>query len=282
MRYLIINADDFGYNAETNKAISELFAKGLITSTSLIAGAPAAKEAATLSVKHNFPVGVHLTINSDEGAPFKSILPSPSLCDKNGVFHYSQKDITFHAKSREVSAEIEAQYQFLKEIGCTVDHCDNHCGTLYGINGRLFFVNAFRFCRDNNLPFRFPRQPDFLRRQFGGKLPAPLGWAMKAIAALGVKMGVKMLDDMITNPFSHPQSYEELRDYYISEIKASKHAVTEVFLHPSYSAGEVVADNGWTKRENELRLLQSGDLLQAAEDCGIELATWYRAFSSQD
>ena len=36
-KFLIINADDFGYNGEQNKAISELYGAGLITSTSVMA-----------------------------------------------------------------------------------------------------------------------------------------------------------------------------------------------------------------------------------------------------
>ena len=34
-KYLIINADDFGYNPQQTKAIDELMRGGLITSTSL-------------------------------------------------------------------------------------------------------------------------------------------------------------------------------------------------------------------------------------------------------
>lgn len=42
-RYLIINADDFGYNPQQTRAIDELFSEGLISSTSLMSVAPDAK-----------------------------------------------------------------------------------------------------------------------------------------------------------------------------------------------------------------------------------------------
>ena len=48
-RYLIINADDFGYNPQQTRAIDELFSEGLISSTSLMSVAPDAKNAATHS-----------------------------------------------------------------------------------------------------------------------------------------------------------------------------------------------------------------------------------------
>ena len=64
-KYLILNADDFGYNEEQTKAICEVYKAGLITSTSLMAVADSASEAATLAVKENITVGIHLTVNSD-------------------------------------------------------------------------------------------------------------------------------------------------------------------------------------------------------------------------
>ena len=36
-KYLILNADDFGYNEEQTKAIREVYKAGLITSTSFMA-----------------------------------------------------------------------------------------------------------------------------------------------------------------------------------------------------------------------------------------------------
>ena len=42
-KYLIINADDFGYNEEQNSAIIELLNDNLITSTSLLAVKPQSK-----------------------------------------------------------------------------------------------------------------------------------------------------------------------------------------------------------------------------------------------
>ena len=44
-KYLIINADDFGYNPQQTKAIDELMRGKLITSTSLMTVAPDAANA---------------------------------------------------------------------------------------------------------------------------------------------------------------------------------------------------------------------------------------------
>lgn len=65
-KYLIINADDFGYNPQQTKAIDELMRGKLITSTSLMTVAPDAANAAELARIGGYPVGVHLTINTDD------------------------------------------------------------------------------------------------------------------------------------------------------------------------------------------------------------------------
>ena len=65
-RYLIINADDFGYNSEQTRAIDELYSEGLISSTSLMSVAPDAKSAAEIACNKNFSIGIHLTLNSEK------------------------------------------------------------------------------------------------------------------------------------------------------------------------------------------------------------------------
>ena len=67
-KYLIINADDFGLNKEQNEAIKDLLKNKLITSTSLMAVASEAKAAVDFAEDIGFPVGVHITLNSDEEA----------------------------------------------------------------------------------------------------------------------------------------------------------------------------------------------------------------------
>jgi predicted glycoside hydrolase/deacetylase ChbG (UPF0249 family) len=60
MRYLVVNADDFGSCSGVNRGIAEAHARGIVTSTSLMVGRPASEEAAL--VARAFPalsVGLH-------------------------------------------------------------------------------------------------------------------------------------------------------------------------------------------------------------------------------
>ena len=155
-KYLIINADDFGYNSQQNSAI-------------LLAVAPNAMDAVEFSKNSKIDVGVHLTINSDnENKKWQSLSNANSF--KNGLPH-KQKDLIFKTKREDVRKELEKQYCFITRNGGTVDHADNHCATLYGINGRRFYIDAFDFCAEHKLPYRFPKISGFIERQFGRKVP---------------------------------------------------------------------------------------------------------------
>ncbi|HRT81963.1 MAG TPA: ChbG/HpnK family deacetylase [Oscillospiraceae bacterium] len=274
-KYLIINADDFGVNEPTNRAIVELFESKLITSSSLLTVAKNSEQACDLSANQNFSLGVHLTLNSDTADdPWYSNSGAASLGGSSGLW-YNQKRLALKAKSSEVTEELEAQYNFMISHGIKPDHADSHCGTLYGINGRLFFINAFKFCKKYSLPFRFPRNPDFLRRQLNGKLPSVLKCIHAKIVSIADKYEVLLPDDIITNPYSIKkiESYDNLRSHYLGELHALKSGISEIFMHPSYPL-DSGTEGEWLKREFELRLLQSGDLLVEAKKQNIEICSW--------
>ena len=272
-KYLIINADDFGYNPSQNAAIKELLEKGLITSTSLMSVADESVDAVYFSKEKAFSVGVHLTINSDdESRKWHSITGAKSL-GRDGL-PSKQKNLTFKAKRRDVRAELEAQYRFITDKGAVVDHADNHCGTLYGINGRRFFLDAFDFCSEHGLPFRFPKTPGFLERQLGMKIPKSIVALQKAIVYSGEKRNVKLLDDLVSNPYSleRIKNYDSLREYYLNAVDNCVDGITEIFLHPAFPYEQ--GGKEWKKRVFEYELLKSGDLLQRAKEREVQVVSW--------
>lgn len=272
-KYLIINADDFGLNHEQNKAIKDLLKNKLITSTSLMSVAPMAKDATDFARDFSVPVGVHITLNSDEKDELYQSLTGAESLGKNGLWCES-KYLTFKAKRKDVRAELEAQYRYIKGSGATIDHADSHCGTVYGINGRRFYLDAFDFCKEHKLPFRFPKTVGFLERQIGMKIPAPIVKIQQMIVRSAEKRGVKLLDDLVSNPWSMDRikDYETLKKYYLDAVDNCIDGVTEIFLHPALP-NEIYGKN-WQKRDFEYRLLKSGDLLEKAKDKGIEVVGW--------
>lgn len=92
-RYLIINADDFGYSYSINRGIIEAHINGIVTSTSVMVDAIAAHEAKDLTEYAGLSIGLHFEI----------------------------KEIV------NVAAELERQIvKFINIVGRQPDHIDTH------------------------------------------------------------------------------------------------------------------------------------------------------------
>ena len=130
---LIINADDFGKDHETNLAICEAFAKGLIHRTTLMANMDAAKEAMELAKEKGFlnKVGVHL--NLTQGKPLTDEMSkNKEMCDEAGLFtadfhRNTYKRFVLSKKTRtDITGELDAQLSRFFELGGILNHVDSH------------------------------------------------------------------------------------------------------------------------------------------------------------
>ena len=277
-KLLIINADDYGYNRQQNEAIDELIKEKLITSTSVMAVAPLAGKCGALA-NSAVSVGAHFTLNSDsETDRWQSLTLSKSLGSESGM-PQNMFYLTTHTTHSAVKNELVSQYDFIVNHGVRVDHADSHCGTLYGINLRRFYIDAFDFCAERNLPFRFPKTAGFIERQLGGKLPKAVVALQNAVVQQAQKRNVKLLDDLVSNPWGIDRisCYEDIQKYYLDCVDNCIDGVTEMFLHPAKPVDDKISP--WTKRVYEYELLKSGDILQRARDRGVEVVTWEQAFN---
>jgi len=279
-RYLIVNADDFGMSESTNEAIIELFEGEKIGSAGILAPAPFAAEAAAVAGRRDYSVGVHWTLTSEWAEhPWEPCGDAPSLLEEG--FLTADKGKVKKAKSRDVTKELEGQYQRLLDLGCRPDHADSHAGTLYGTNGRLFFLNAYGLCRRYGLPFRFATEDSFVARQFGGNAGAALTLASRAIAGVGKLHGVKLLGDFYSDPrpVEEIRGYSDLKGYYEAQLSTLQGQICEVFMHPCLPDEELLSRSPqWQKRVWEYEYLKSGDLLLAAREAGFRVVSWREAF----
>ncbi|HEX2665994.1 MAG TPA: ChbG/HpnK family deacetylase [Candidatus Acidoferrum sp.] len=70
MKYLIVNADDFGASCGINRGIMEAHERGILTSASLLVDAQGAKQAAALSrTAPNLSVGLHADVRMELEEP---------------------------------------------------------------------------------------------------------------------------------------------------------------------------------------------------------------------
>jgi chitin disaccharide deacetylase len=127
---LIVNADDFGYNADTNAAIMRSFERRLCSSATLMANMQGFEEACELIHKHGLVDHVGLHLNLSEGVPLtEKIRRSRRFCNKQGEFRLIRNERVFSLEKEEreiLAAEIRAQIQRLKSSGIPMTHMDSH------------------------------------------------------------------------------------------------------------------------------------------------------------
>ena len=131
MPRLIVNADDFGLTPGVNRAIAELHAAGVLTSTTLMARAGATEEAIHLaSSTPALGVGCHIVLV--DGQPALAPAEIPSLVQRaTGAFRTSLVPflaslLTGRIRSEEIEAEAAAQIALLQSRGLQLTHIDTH------------------------------------------------------------------------------------------------------------------------------------------------------------
>lgn len=124
---LIVHADDLGYSQSVNEAVFDLMGKGLVTSASLLANAPAVEAACNTAT--NFPkcsFGVHLNVT--EFHPLKNTPGIFPLLDENGEFIKGR--VNRFSISKQLKQAIFEEYclqiEKLYSLGVNITHINSH------------------------------------------------------------------------------------------------------------------------------------------------------------
>lgn len=157
MKRLIINADDFGYSKGINRGIIEAYEKGILTSTSLMVNAPAAKEAASLL--KNYPtlgVGLHFVLTDAKGKMLRSSEIASGIVFVENV-------------GKELQSQLE---EFQKLTGEMPDHIDGH----YHVHllSKIYPYFA-RVAKELNVPLRAKGKVNFIAEFYGRRVVAGPG-----------------------------------------------------------------------------------------------------------
>lgn len=130
---LIINADDFGLTPGVNRGIAQAFETGVLTSTSMLAVAPAFDDAVGVwrdLDRDGLGIGVHFALVGED-PPLLSAAEIPTLVDRRGRFWESWKQFLPRAATRridpdDVRAELRAQLERIVQAGIAPTHVDTH------------------------------------------------------------------------------------------------------------------------------------------------------------
>jgi len=110
---VIVNADDFGLSPGVNRGIARAHHSGIVTSTSLMVRAPAAKSAAEISWEYpSLSVGLHLDLGEWRFASGEWI----------ALYERAPLD-----DAKALEAEVSAQFEIFAELlGSAPTHVDSH------------------------------------------------------------------------------------------------------------------------------------------------------------
>ena len=129
-RTLVVNADDLGLTVGVNNGIFEAHDRGILTSASLMANAPAAVHAIhRLRSRPSLGIGMHLTLV--DGTPRHPPDRGPTLMRDDGRFYTSWKPFIVaclmgRISMGEVELELTGQIERVIDEGIRPTHLDAH------------------------------------------------------------------------------------------------------------------------------------------------------------
>lgn len=131
MSRIIVNADDFGIHPLVNEAVVIGHQKGILTSTSLLAGGKSFEDALERRLAcPQLGIGIHTALvgSLEPVAPIDKVR---SLVTEDGVFYESHVDFikklyNEEIKVSEIFTELTAQFEKIMEQNIPITHVDGH------------------------------------------------------------------------------------------------------------------------------------------------------------
>jgi len=130
LKRLIICADDFGFDPAVNAAVEEAHRHGILSTASLMAGAPAAADAVARAKRlPDLHVGLHVVLV--DGGPVSPSAAVAGLVGADGQFdrNMARAGLRFFSLPqirRQLAQEIRAQFEAFRATGLKLDHVNAH------------------------------------------------------------------------------------------------------------------------------------------------------------
>ena len=258
LKYLIPNADDFGYTRDVNEGIIHAHRQGILTATTLMATGAAFDHAAALARENrSLDVGVHLVLVGGPGFP-------PT------VFQLIQQ---IALRRIHIYDELAAQVRQVQRAGIQPTHLDTHKHT------HLLppVLNAVaRIASDFGIPW--------VRRPFdlplhAGRVPFQRKVVSKTLGFARARFH-RVLARHHLRTTDHFAGFQMTGHYDAAElarlIRQLPDGVTEFMCHPGFCTQELQAARTRLKesRRRELDALTSAVVRKAIEESNVKLARY--------
>jgi len=258
LKYLIPNADDFGYTRDVNEGIIHAHRAGILTATTLMATGAAFDHAVALARENPaLDVGVHLVLVGSEGFP-------PTVAQL--IQQIARRRIHIYD-------ELAAQVRKVRGAGIQPTHLDTHKHTHLlppVLNAVALISSEFQIPwvrRPFDLPLNGGRVP--WRRQAVSKA---LGFARAGFHRVLTRYGCRTTDHFAGFQLTGRYDAAELARL----IRHLPEGVTEFMCHPGFCTGELQAARTRLKesRRRELDALTSRVVREAIEESSVTLARY--------
>jgi predicted glycoside hydrolase/deacetylase ChbG (UPF0249 family) len=164
VRYLIVNADDFGFTRDVNRGIVRAHREGILTATTLMANGAAFDDAVALAQEHpTLDIGAHLQMVQGE-----------SMSQPGRALPETIPQLLLSLGAWDIEGELRAQIERMLAAGICLTHLDTHKHThilppVLDAVARLSREYAIPFIRR---PFDLPLdpRPASLKTRLAGRL----------------------------------------------------------------------------------------------------------------
>lgn len=242
MKRLIITADDFGLSLPVNEAIERAHREGVLTSASLMVGAPAAADAVARARRlPGLNVGLHVVVARGRPVLGKDVVPDligPDGYLPNGLAGAGVRFFFIPWVRRQLEAEIRAQFEAFKATGFALDHVNahNHMHLHPTVLGLILRIGADYGLRAVRVPYE-PLLPSW---RGGGD-----GLARRAATALFLAPWVKLVAYRLRRAgvagndyvFGLHDTGRMTRERTVNFVARLPEGVSELFFHPATAGG---------------------------------------------
>jgi predicted glycoside hydrolase/deacetylase ChbG (UPF0249 family) len=273
VRFLIVNADDFGRSEAVNLGVAEGFRRGIVTSASLVAKGPAFDAAVVLAAEMpGLGVGIHLVAN--EYTPVLPPAEIPRLVNSEGRFYSRARQFQRMAVDPRIRGDLllewDAQIAKILRAGIKLTHIDGHghCHVHPAAAGVVLKLAQ----RYGIAHVRLPAEPIFWKP--GRALSAR--FAEKTVLNLATQVPRQVWKGKLNFPrsfYGFSQGGRMSAEVVAQVAKSAPPGVSELMVHVGVSNDE--APGFWTGYDyaGDLRAVTTHSKQEFEQEFGVSLVT---------
>lgn len=242
-RFLIVNADDFGYYKAADEGIIKAVQDGIVTSATVVVNMPNARVLPEL-IKNLPEISLGLHFNLTHGKPVE--VNVPTLTSADGLFCHTAETLAQDASTHDIMDELHAQLKLFEDI---FKKKPSHIDTHKHIHRKLNVLSALSAAaKENSLPVR-SNSP----------------YVHYVLKHKDVRTTDYFFGDVSVSPFW-------TREKLAGALHELPEGVTELMCHPGYTdkAGEYIGFYN-AQREGELMTLCDKEILNVLQSEDIQL-----------